>query len=189
MSGQEITHKEIEFMAGSDLSNAVDLLLEHKNRGELVCGVFNGQPLYSDSITEDVAYMLVMNDTKDAYEEKVRRDAEEAERQHQKHMETIPEQTKEWITKGMNVLEFDKWDYWAKIVPIRLKDLYQGMELGNTLDLIKLLQENRYEEANNLMHEQGHSGMSYSLVKQMVIEFDSRGQYFVDNYLEKDDGS
>lgn len=188
MSDQEITHREIEFMAGSDLSNAVDLLLEHMNRGELVYGVFNGQPLYSDSVTYDVAYMLLLNTTKDEHEEEMRGIAERAERQRQKHLETIPEQTKEWITKGMDILEFDKWDYWAKIVPVRLKDLYQGMELGNTLDLIKLLQEDRYEEANDLMYEQGHSGMSYSLVKQMVIEFDSRGQYFVDNYLEKDDG-
>ena len=186
MLNNEISHKKIEFLAGRDITHAVNLLLEHKERGERVYGIFNGQPLYSDSVTEDVAYMLIIGQDRNSFEEEQKRRADEAERRHQEHIRTIPEQTKRWIVRGMDVLEFDKWDHWARIVPIRLEDLYQGMELGQALDLIELMQEEKYQEAKELLDTQGHSGMSYSLMKQMLIELDSRGKFFVDNFLERD---
>ena len=50
--------------------------------------------------------------------------------------------TKVWLEKGREVLAEDKWELWDKIVPIRLGDLYRGMELGNCLDIVTVLNNN-----------------------------------------------
>ena len=79
------------------------------------------------------------------------------------------------------VLTKDKWEYWDEIVLIRLGDLYHGMELGCCLDIVKILNNNgTLDEAKEKIESQGHSGMSYGLVRAMVKEFSSRGTEFAD---------
>ena len=69
---------------------------------------------------------------------------------------------------------------WAKCVPIRLDDLYQGMELGATLDIVKELNAGcELQKAKEIIEGQGHSGMSFGLVCSMVKSFCDRGQEFV----------
>lgn len=184
MNGKNIIHTEIKFMAGMSIGRAVEELLKHKEQGDLVYGVFNGHYLYSDSVTTDTAYMLILGESQEQHQKELQKSADKAEIRRQEHVKAIPEKARHWISEGEKVLESDKLEYWTRIVPIRLGDLYQGMELKQTLDLIKLLHEDRYEEADSLIYTQGHSGMSYALIKQMLIELDSKGQYFVDNYLD-----
>ena len=87
---------------------------------------------------------------------------------------------KVWIEEGKEVLSKDKWDVWEEIVPIRLKDLYRGMELRCCLDIVKVLNNGTLEEAKILIEKQNHSGMSFGLVCSMVREFSPRGIEFVD---------
>lgn len=89
-------------------------------------------------------------------------------------------QVKEWEVKGREVLSEDKLELWDKIVPIRLNDLYQGMELGNCLDIVKILNSGgSLEEAKVTMEAQNHSGMSWGLVLHMVKAFaDKNGDEF-----------
>jgi len=95
--------------------------------------------------------------------------------------ENIPFLSKEWMQKGREILTEDKWEYWDKIVPIRLDDLYHGMELGCCLDIIKILNNNgTFDEAKEMIESQDHSGMSFSLVCTMVKEFCDRGQEFLE---------
>lgn len=61
-------YREIVFPCGCDLSNAVMELLEYKERGELVCGDFNGHMLYSDTVTMDSAYLEIVGVTKAEYD-------------------------------------------------------------------------------------------------------------------------
>ncbi len=83
--------------------------------------------------------------------------------------------------KGREVLTEDKWAYWDQIVPVRLDDLYHGMELGNCLDIVSVLNSNgTLDEAKTIIENQGHSGMSFGLVCAMVREFCERGQEFVE---------
>ena len=99
-----------------------------------------------------------------------------------KHKEAIPELTKEWIEKGKETLAEKYHETWEKCVPIRLSDLYEGMELGATLDIVKELNSRcEMETAKAIIEGQGHSGMSFGLVCSMVKSFCDRGAEFA-NY-------
>ena len=165
-------HRKIEFGAGDSIERAMQDLARFKERGELVYGEFNGQRLYSDIDDVDSAYKKITGKTKaenDRYKEEQR-----------KHKEAIPELTKEWIEKGNAILDEKYHETWAKCVPIRLDDLYQGMELGATLDIVKELNAGcELQKAKEIIEGQGHSGMSFGLVCSMVKSFCDRGQEFV----------
>lgn len=93
-----------------------------------------------------------------------------------------------WIKRGHEILSEDKWEYWDEIVPIRAKDLYEGMELDCTLEIEGILQEkeeNSFKRASNKLDSQGHSEMSYSLMKAMISEFCTNGKEFK-KYLERE---
>jgi hypothetical protein len=65
-------------------------------------------------------------------------------------------------------------------VPIRLDDLYQGMELKCCLDIVIELNNGcTLNEAKAIIESQGHSGMSFGLVCSMVKSFCDRGTEFV----------
>ena len=87
-----------------------------------------------------------------------------------------------WITKGKKILTKDKWELWIKIVPIRLNDLYKGMELGCCLDLIEILNTGTMDEAKTEINNQCHSRASFNLVCSMVKEFSDIGDEF-SNYV------
>lgn len=63
-------YKEIKFLLGSSIDEAVEELLSYKNEGILACGRFNDITLYSDTVTIDDAYKEITGKTKaefDAY--------------------------------------------------------------------------------------------------------------------------
>ena len=171
-------YREIEFGFG-DISSAVKELKSHK---DLVCGSFNGVMLYSDVDDLDSAYKKITGKTKAEFDEAERIRHEEYKAEEKKHKEAIPELTKEWIEKGNAILDAEFHETWAKCVPIRLDDLYRGMELGATLDIVKELNAGcELENAKEIIEGQGHSGMSFGLVCSMVRSFSKRGEEFV-NY-------
>lgn len=105
-----------------------------------------------------------------------------AELKHKRaeHEEKIPELTKVWIEKGHKILDEEYWSEWDKCVPIRLGDLYEGMELGACLDIIEELNNNcTLDVAKTIIENQNHSGMSFGLVCAMVRAFCKRGEEFV----------
>ena len=88
--------------------------------------------------------------------------------------------TKQWIEKGNAILNEKYHEKWAKCVPIRLGDLYEGMELKATLDIVKELNAGcELDVAKGIIYGQGHSGMSFGLVCSMVKSFCDRGTEFV----------
>lgn len=169
-------YKQIEFGIGNDIESAVKELKSYK---EPVCGSFNGQMLYSDIDTVDTAYQKIIGKSKaefDAYR-KVENDRYKEEQK--KHKKAIPELTKEWIEKGNQILDEKYRETWAKCVPIRLSDLYQGMELQMCLDIVLELNNGcTLKEAKTIIEGQGHSGMSFGLVCSMVNSFCDRGVEF-----------
>ena len=179
----EKNYREIEFLCGWDIKRAVIELLEYKEKGELVCGEFNGHMLYSDTVTMDSAYLEITGKTKadfDKEQEEWRENLRiEIELEEKAAQENIPN----WIERGHKLLSEDKWEEWDKIVPIRASDLYHGMELDNTLQIQEILKadysEESFEKAKTCMEEQGHSGMSWSLVCAMIKKFCIRGEEFV----------
>lgn len=172
----EKNYREIEFLAGQSLETAIKELKEHK---DLVCGSFNGQMLYSDIDDLDSAFKKVTGRTKSEFDAECEKEHLEYEERKRKHKEAIPELTKEWIEKGNAILAEKYRETWAKCVPIRLSDLYEGMELGATLDIVKELNAGcKLETAKDIIDGQGHSGMSFGLVCSMVGSFCDRGSEF-----------
>lgn len=175
----ENKYLKINFSWGNTIESAVHQLLEYKKNGVLACGEFNGATLYSDTVTMDGAYKEIIGKTKAEFDESQRKWREESEKREVEFKNSIPSLTEEWKAKGRKVLDQDKWDYWDEIVPIRLGDLYHGMELGCCLNIVKILNENgSLEDAKKEIENQGHSGMSFGLVRTMVKEFCARGEEF-----------
>lgn len=91
----------------------------------------------------------------------------------------MTELERKWIEEGHKILDEKYWAEWDEIVPIRLNDLYEGMELEACLAIVKPLNEGCWlDEAYKIIESQGHSGMSFSLVMAMVYHFCDRGEAF-----------
>ena len=175
-------YKEIQLEFGWNIDYAIKLLNEYKAKNELVLITFNGEELYSDIDDLDSAYVKVTGKTKEQFDEYQRLRHEKYEEEKRKHEESIPELTKEWINKGNKILDKEYHELWNECVPIRLSDLYRGMELGACLDIVKELNNNcSLDEAKAIIDNQGHSGMSYSLVRSMVKAFCKRGNEFLNH--------
>lgn len=170
-------YREIKF-GFENIEEAVKELKSHK---DLVKGTFNGQILYSDIDDMDSAYKKVTGKTKAEFDEAIILENVEYERQKKEHKEAIPQLTVEWIEKGKKILDEKHHELWTKIVPIRLGDLYRGMELGNCLEIVEQLNKGaELKEVKPLIENQGHSGMSFGLVCSMVRKFADRGNEFVE---------
>ena len=175
-------YKEIKYLG--NLDGCIDELLKYKAKGQLVSIDFNGHILYSDTITVDGAYQEVLGDTKAEWEERCERERQKYEKHKREHEASIPNKTKYWRDKARGIIREDGLDYWDEIVPIRLKDLYEGMELECCIELAKLTKDNLFEEAKEKLSNQGHSGMSYRLVCSMVKIFAENGVEFL-KYIEE----
>ncbi|WP_227394210.1 hypothetical protein [Jeotgalibacillus aurantiacus] len=174
-------YEQVELFLGYTIEKAVNELLSYRDRGRLVSGDFNGVTLYSDTVTMDSAYKEITGKSKAEFDRAQEEWKQDRERQEKEHKEKIPELSAIWMKKGREVLSSDNWDYWDQIVPIRLNDLYRGMELGACLDIVSILNNHgTLDEAKEKIESQDHSGMSFGLVCSMVREFSERGNEFVE---------
>ena len=171
----------IDIPYGSNIEDAVMKLLYFKNRGLLACADFNGHILYSDTVTMDDAYREIIGRTKEEHEESQRIWRENYRKEEIKFArEVVPDLAREYMIEGRKLIDESKWKLWDKVVPIRLHDLYHGMELDGALKVMKILDnKGSLEEASHEMNKQGHSGMSYSLTLSIIEEFHDRGNEFV----------
>ena len=177
----ENKYREIEFVAGQTIESAIRELKKHK---DLVCGSFNGNILYSDVDDLNSAFIKVTGKTKAEFKEIENKRHIEYKQEKRKHEEAIPELTKDWIKKGNAILDQKYHKLWAELVPIRLKDLYRGYELEASLEVIEQLNNNcEFKKVKTIIEEQGHSGMSFSLVCSMIKVLCDKGSEFV-NYVQ-----
>lgn len=178
--------KEIEFLPGSDIDSAwQELLRESADCKDTCCGMFNGKEIRSTDTLDEV-YVKVLGITKADFDDLVRREREEYDHRKKEHKDKIPNLTKEYREKARGIILEDQYEYWDKIVPIRLDDLYHGMELDCTLDLCKIMRDEsisydkRLRKAYKTFIDQGHSGMSASLVSSMLRVFCPNGDELAD---------
>lgn len=169
--------KEIEFYAGENIENAWKTLLRASAEcGDTCYGMFNDKQILSTD-TLDEAYKKVTGLTKSELDEQERKEHEEYKRKEEEHIASIPEKTKEYCAAARGVIIEEQYDYWDKIVPIRLRDLYHGMELDATLEICKIMRDEslsrceRLDAAKKAFDDQGHSGMSAGLVLSMIKAF------------------
>lgn len=178
--------KEIEFYTGETIQNAWKTLLkESAECGETCFGTFNGQQLLSTD-TLDEAYKKVTGLTKSEFDEQDRKEREEYKRREEEFIASIPSKTEEYKKAARGVIIEEQYEYWDKIVPIRLKDLYHGMELDATLEICRIMRdesislEECIEKAKEAFDNQGHSGMSAGLVLSMIKAFCPHGKQVVE---------
>ena len=84
------------------------------------------------------------------------------------------------MKKGREVLDKSKRELWDRIVPIRLNDLYQGMELKSCLDIVEILNKGTFEDAKKELETQKHTEMSFELICSMIKDFSPKGEEFID---------
>ena len=178
--------KEIEFYAGDTIDTAwKKLLRESADCGDTCFGMFNDKEIRSTD-TLDEAYVKVLGKTKAEFDDAVKKEREEYERKKKEHEDNIPNLVPEYCEKARGVILEDQYEFWDKIVPIRLRDLYRGMELDATLDLCKIMRDEsvgydeRIRKAYDTFMGQGHSGMSASLVASMLKTFCPDGEDLAD---------
>jgi hypothetical protein len=158
---------------------AVAVLQEHHALGQKVFIEFNGVNLYSDTVTLDAAYLAICGKTKAEYEKQKEEWREEQRKKDEEHKARIPALVEEWKLKGREILDEQYWAFWDGILPIRLGDLYKGMELGMSLEIVKALNDGcSLDDAESIMDNQGHSGMSYWLTVNMIANLCNRGSDF-----------
>lgn len=172
-------YEKVEFCCGQSLADCVLELVKYAAKGKFVCADFNGHMLYSDTVSMDSASLEITGNT---YFDKLNERELNRQRlikEEEEHQKEVPELAKAWIKKGHKILAEDKWKQWDECVPIRLSDLYHGMELGMCLDIVKTINEESLEKAIEVMNSQGHSGMSWGLMKSMVATFSDKGEEFL----------
>ena len=169
---------EVEFCPGITIKEAIEELKERAKDGNTYCGRFNAWTFTSDMSVDD-AYMMVIGKTYLQRQKEQEEWIEDLKRREEEHNAKIPELTKEWIEEGHKVLSEDKWQMWDECVPVRLSDLYNGMELGQCLNIIRTVKEKTIADDIEVMRNQGHSGMSWSLMKSMIKAFCDCGDEFL----------
>jgi hypothetical protein len=178
-------HNVVEFLIGSSIGESLIYLIKQSLETKTpTCGKFNGTMLYSDVDSLDSAYQKIIGKTylESCEEDRLRK----IEQQKQDAEEKLkqPVKIQKWIERGLMAIPASEHDYWVKIVPIRANDLYCGMELDACLDIIELLNSGcPMRKAKEKIDSQGHSGMSYGLVRSLVRKFASRGEEF-NEYLK-----
>lgn len=174
------TVKNIEFQAGTTIESAVEILKDYNDNGVLVKGDFNGVTLYSNTVTLDSAYLSIMGKSYAEYKMLEKQEYDNHLKEEKEYKKNLPSKIQNWIKEGKKVLEPEYLEEWNKIVPVRAGDLYHGLELDCSLDIIKSLNNGEpYEKAVEIMKSQGHSGMSASLVSYLVKHLCKRGQSFL----------
>lgn len=171
--------RKIKISIGENLESAVYTLLAAKARGEHVYCDFNGHELHSDTVSMDSAYMEVMGCTKAEHEQHMKEWHENYEKEQkiaeQKAQENIPN----WIARGQALIFPERYEEWEKCVKIRATDLYHGLELDSALEIMQALENGvSMEDASKMLDGQGHSGMSASLVRNILFTFSSKGPEF-----------
>ena len=171
--------REIKFSIGENLESAVYTLLAAKARGEKVYGEFNGHILHSETVSMDSAYMEVLGCTKAEHDKQMEEWRENYKKEEklaeQRAIQNIPE----WIEKGQALIYPERYEEWEKCVNARATDLYHGLELDSALEIMQALENGTtIEEASKMLNNQGHSGTSASLVRNIIFSFSSKGPEF-----------
>jgi hypothetical protein len=132
-------YKNLDVLVGTTIDSAVQQLLTAKENGILAKVDFNGTELFSDTVTLNNAYLAITGKTKKQSDQEQADWKANYDKEKQDHKNKLPELVVEWNKKGEKVLDPEYLDEWYECVPIRLGDLYRGMELGACLELVKHL--------------------------------------------------
>lgn len=171
--------KKIEIPAGVRLDDVVKELSEAKTNGEDVFCDFNGHELHSANISIDSAYQEVMGCTKTEFDQKEQMRHQQYEEKERKAKEQAIKNIPTWIARGRELIFPERYEEWEKCVFSRVDDLYHGKELDSSLAIMEALKNGAtIKEADKILNNQGHSGVSAALVRNIVFNFSNQGPEF-----------
>ena len=153
--------------------------------GEVLKAVFNDKYLLSTD-TDDDAYLRIMGKTKAEHDEEVRKWQEDYEAKRKAYEARIPELTEHYRKVARGVIVESELEYWDEIVPIRLGDIYRGMELDQVLDCARVMRDEtlsrieRLRKAYKIFNDAGNSGWSAGLTMAMLRRFCPDGNELAD---------
>ncbi len=167
------------------LDDAIKYLANAKKRGENIYLNFNGNKLYSLLDDEDSCYVKIVGMNKKEFDEQEKKYMEEFKKRREKEQEQRKVNIPKWIERGLKLIYPQRAEDWEICVNSRAKDIYNGAELNNALDIMECLNENgSLEDANKILSSMNHSGASYSLVMSIVANFCKRGPEFYEEIFK-----
>jgi hypothetical protein len=142
---------------------------------------FNGFLFFTDDedLTIDHLYQTICGESKAEHLNKRCHLRMEATAREIKYKMIKAERISSFIKSGLRNLPPKHHEKWIDIVPIRVMDMYHGLDLENFLELYENLQIETFETVKECFIEQGHSGGSGFLVLSMLKEFSPKGADFV----------
>ena len=167
------------------LDEMIDLMMELKERGEIVGCYFRGHRFNSGTITPDSAYKTVTGKTKEEFLQSKKQywDEEKAKMELDQILAKI--RIPYWIEEGKKFIYPQKMEKWEKCVHTRANDLYYGMDLDYALELMYALESGKsFSEVKQIVEDQNHSGSSYGIVMSMIVTFSKRGPEFYESLYE-----
>jgi len=174
--------KKINLYAGCSIDEAYYEL--HKCQ-EPCYTIFNGKELTSDE-TLDEMYVKILGMTKKEFEDDEKAFISEYEKSEQEHKSKIPQLIEYYRKEARGVILEDQLEYWDEIVPIRLDDLYHGMELDQVLTISRIMGDSetdfytRLRKAYRVFNDKGHSGTSANITISMLRKFCPHGDSIAD---------
>ena len=173
MKRKEKDYRLIDLPWSANLEECVKIL---QNCNYLAKAEFNGHIIYSDESMDEV-FLKVSGKTKAEFDKGIQDYRDKLKREEEEYKAQIPTLEEEWKTNGRTFLKEKYWAYWDKCVPIRLNDLYRGMELGNLQELLVEYDKNKdLGKVKEIFDNQGHSGMSAGLMFSMLVAFHDDGE-------------
>lgn len=169
---------EIEVPGEASLEEAVNQLIGHRERGESVFCTFNGHKLYSADVTLDSAFLEVTGKNKADADREQKEWLENYQRETEAAVQRVLAKIPKWIKMGKKLgIDPSLLDDWEKMVRIRASDIYQGIELDAAIAVMQKINDGASaKEIKDMLHDQGHSGGSYSEVRSIIEEFSTRGK-------------
>lgn len=173
MKRREEEYKLIDLPWTCNLEESIKILHTYETPAK---AEFNNHMLYSD-MSVDEAYILVIGKTKAEFDKKRQDYLDKLKREEEEYRAQIPTLEEEWRAKGRIFLKEKYWELWDECVPVRLSDLYRGMELGCLHDLLVEYDKNQdLDKVKEIFENQGHSGMSAGLMFSMLVAFHDDGE-------------
>ena len=99
-------YREINFLCGWTIKQAINELHDRAKDGNNYCGEFNGNKLTSDMSLDD-AYMLCIGKTFNDFNKEQEESRQRLIMEDEEYKKKIPELSKYWIEEGHKVLSED----------------------------------------------------------------------------------
>lgn len=180
--------KEVTVGCGN-IESCLNELKEIANEcGEVCSSKFNDKYLLSTD-TLDEAYLRIVGKTKAQMDEARRKWMEEYNKREAEFKKRIPRLIDTYRKKARGLILEEMLEKWDEVVPIRLNDLYHGMELDEVLESCRIMRDEsvgydkRLRKAYDRFMDSGHSGASAYLTASMLRAFCPNGDDLSDAVL------